>query len=248
MADIKTCTKCKKKYPATTEFFYKNKSKKDGLSNWCKECDKAYSRVQSRDYYHKNKDVISEKRRCNYQENKEKVIQRVIDWQTRNREAYLMRLHKWREKNIEQVREYDRQRIKTLHYQARRQRWIEENRQQINEQHKKWLARNPAQRVSRRIKTLIYYSLKGNKNGRHWEGLVGYTVEELMAHLEAQFKPGMTWDNYGEWHIDHIRPIASFNFTSPDDPEFRECWALENLQPLWAKENQQKGAKLETAI
>src|SRR3546814_14803337 len=66
-------------------------------------------------------------------------------------------------------------------------------------------------------------SLGDGKNGRSWETLVGYTVADLMAHLERQFLPGMSWDNRGEWHIDHIRPLCSFEFTSPDDPQFREA-------------------------
>ena len=68
-----------------------------------------------------------------------------------------------------------------------------------------------------------------------------------MAHLEKQFKEGMTWNNYGYygWHIDHIRPVSSFNFNSYDDPEFKECWALSNLQPLWGKENISKKDKFE---
>jgi hypothetical protein len=59
----------------------------------------------------------------------------------------------------------------------------------------------------------------------------------------------MTWDNYGVfgWHIDHVRPKASFNFTSPDDEEFKQCWALENLQPLWWKDNITKSDKWESA-
>lgn len=66
-----------------------------------------------------------------------------------------------------------------------------------------------------------------------------------MASLEAKFKPGMSWGNHGEWHIDHKRPIASYDFSSADDPAFKECWSLENLQPLWAKENLSKGARYE---
>jgi 5-methylcytosine-specific restriction endonuclease McrA len=90
---------------------------------------------------------------------------------------------------------------------------------------------------------MIRYSLRGSKAGRHWETLVGYTFLALMCHLESLFQPGMTWENYGEWQVDHIRPIASFTFTSADDPEFRQCWALSNLQPLWATDNHHKGAR-----
>lgn len=82
------------------------------------------------------------------------------------------------------------------------------------------------------------------KNWMNWESIVGYTGEDLKAHIESLFKDGMSWENRSEWHIDHIRPLASFNFDGPDHPEFKQAWALENLQPLWALENQKKHAKL----
>jgi len=89
----------------------------------------------------------------------------------------------------------------------------------------------------------IYNALRANKAGRTWETLVGYTLQELKSHLEARFLPGMSWENYGAWHIDHIRPRASFTFTSPEDEGFKQCWALDNLQPLWAADNIRKGHK-----
>jgi len=90
------------------------------------------------------------------------------------------------------------------------------------------------------MRARIYEALKHKKARSPWQGLVGYTVDELRAYLETKFQEGMTWDNHGEWHIDHIRPISSFSFTSSDDDEFKQCWALENLQPLWAKDNLSK--------
>lgn len=78
-----------------------------------------------------------------------------------------------------------------------------------------------------------------------WESLVGYTVTDLMTHLEKQFRFGMTWENYGKWwHIDHIIPLSRLNYTSYLDPEFKQAWALSNLQPLWKIDNLRKGAKL----
>ena len=73
--------------------------------------------------------------------------------------------------------------------------------------------------------------------------MLGYTIEELMNHLEKQFTEGMTWDNYGEWHVDHKKPMALFGFTSTDDTGFKECWSLDNLQPLWGKDNLSKGTR-----
>ena len=54
----------------------------------------------------------------------------------------------------------------------------------------------------------------------------------------------MNWNNYGKWHIDHVRPDRSFNYKSVKDKEFQECWALKNLQPLWAIDNLKKGGKI----
>ena len=100
------------------------------------------------------------------------------------------------------------------------------------------------ERINGNVSKGISESLNGRKAGRHWETLVGYTLDELMRHLESKFEGWMTWENYGEWHIDHIIPKAYFNFTTTDDIEFKQCWALSNLQPLEASENKRKGAKL----
>jgi len=145
----------------------------------------------------------------------------------------------------EKARERGR-RYETKHREKRREssnRYHHEHREEINKRRRGY-SKDPKVRVNNATRCMIWYSLKGNKNKHHWEDLVGYSLAELMEHLEPQFQKGMTWENYGKWHVDHIRPIADFNFTSPDDPEFKACWSLWNLQPLWAKENQRKGTKL----
>ncbi len=93
--------------------------------------------------------------------------------------------------------------------------------------------------------SLKRYAKQGlRKNKRHWEDLVGYSVQELKRHLENLFLSGMNWNNYGSWHIDHIIPISFFEYTSTDDIEFKYCWSLINLQPLWAKDNLEKSNKI----
>lgn len=96
--------------------------------------------------------------------------------------------------------------------------------------------------INQRMRVAIRKALRGGKHGRRWEGLVGYTLEQLCAHLEKQFLPGMGWHNMGEWHIDHIVPKSGYNYQSTDDPDFKRAWALENLQPLWAEDNLKKSA------
>jgi len=92
----------------------------------------------------------------------------------------------------------------------------------------------------------IGFSLKGNKKGRHWENLVGYTYNDLMKRLKQTMPKGYSWENYlsGELHIDHIIPKSVFNFTTPEHSDFKKCWALSNLQLLPAKENIVKKDKL----
>lgn len=104
-------------------------------------------------------------------------------------------------------------------------------------------ARDPVFRLNRNMRSAINASLRGTKRGRRWHALVGYSVRELAAHLEAQFTDGMNWANIGDWHVDHRRPLASFTITGPDCPEFKVAWALTNLQPLWALDNLRKGAR-----
>ena len=110
--------------------------------------------------------------------------------------------------------------------------------------HKRRYHNDLAYKLSENMSTAIYKSLKGNKNGYHWETLVGYTLEQLKEYLESLFRPGMSWENYGEWHIDHIIPISLWKFSSPEDREFKQCWALANLQPLWWEDNIRKGNKI----
>ncbi|MEK7173272.1 MAG: hypothetical protein AAB723_03815 [Patescibacteria group bacterium] len=90
--------------------------------------------------------------------------------------------------------------------------------------------------------TAVWASLKDKKAGKKWESLVGYTLKDLMGHLEKQFDDKILWDSYGSyWAVDHIRPKTLFNYTSPNDLEFKQCWALENLQPLEKMQNIKKG-------
>ena len=72
--------------------------------------------------------------------------------------------------------------------------------------------------------------------------LLGTTVPNVIKYLEKKFKPGMTWENHGKWHIDHIRPCAHFDLT--DTKQQLECFHYTNLQPLWAFDNMSKGAKI----
>jgi len=91
--------------------------------------------------------------------------------------------------------------------------------------------------ISRILKS--YSEITANK----WLQIVGYKRSDLINHLEKQFVKDMTWDNYGKggWHIDHIKPVSYFSFSNELDQDFKKCWSLSNLQPLWEKDNLSKG-------
>lgn len=102
--------------------------------------------------------------------------------------------------------------------------------------------KNPRERIRLAFSSQMRDRIKNKKHGmfRHLD----YSLQDLMDHLEARFVPGMTFENYGKvWHIDHIKPNRLFNYESQEDEDFKKCWALSNLQPLFAADNLSKGGR-----
>ncbi len=125
---------------------------------------------------------------------------------------------------------------------AKAKRESEEGRAYIRQWANGRRAVDPAWSVSAHMRTLMHRALGKGKAGKSWRTFVDYSLEELIAHLERQFLPGMTWANRGTWHIDHIVPRSSFQYESAEDPEFKRAWALSNLRPIWALDNIRKNA------
>lgn len=124
--------------------------------------------------------------------------------------------------------------------------WRARNRERHREKRRAYdrkLRADPRGHLNVRFGNAVRDAIRGKKSGRRWETIVGYTLCDLMTHLERQFVKGMGWHNMGRWHIDHVRPLASFSFDTADCPGFKAAWALTNLRPLWAAENLKKGAR-----
>ena len=154
--------------------------------------------------------------------NKEYLSNKSKTWYENNKEHRKQYLKEYREKNVDKIRQIKRD--------------YERNRK----------ARDPLYKLINNFRTAIYQVLKENninKNGHYFE-ILKYTPEDLISHLETKFTNGMTWDNYGEWHVDHVKPISSYIILEIGDDEFMKCWSLNNLQPLWGKENISKSNKL----
>ena len=152
------------------------------------------------------------------QKNKKRLDEYTKNWYEQNKEHRKQYLKEYREKNIDRIR------IVKKNYEKTRK------------------ANDPIYKLISNFRTAIYQVLKENnveKNGHYFE-ILNYSPEQLISHLEKQFKDNMSWENYGEWHVDHIKPISSFNINEIGDKEFMECWNLNNLQPLWGEENIRK--------
>lgn len=126
--------------------------------------------------------------------------------------------------------------------------WQKNNPESVRRTRKKKDAQRrgtPKGKLSDNISRNMRETLRQGKSNRHWEELVGYTIDQLKNHLEKMFQPGMTWENYGTfWQIDHKIPLAVFNFEKPEDLDFRLCWSLRNLQPMEARANLDKRDKV----
>lgn len=142
----------------------------------------------------------------------------------------------YNDRNREEINRKNAEHNKLPHVKQRRREWARE------------YDSRPKQRIDGRMSQQIRICLSGGKSGRRWEGLVGYTVDDLYRHLESLFSPGMSWANIDLWHIDHVTPKVMFKYETAEDPQFRACWALSNLQPLWAADNLSKGTKLDYKI
>lgn len=129
-------------------------------------------------------------------------------------------------------------------------RWRENNPEKTRATYTRRHARELATlrgRLNNRMSAAVWKALRDNKQGRPWESLVGYTVDQLKRHIGKRFTDGMSWDALmrGEIHIDHKIPKAVFNYDKPTDIDFKKCWALKNLRPMWADANRSKNAKIE---
>ena len=196
--------------------------------------------MPSKEYYEKNKKEISEKRKRIYQEDEE-YRNNILKYSKQYRKDHL-------EEKKEYLKEYKKNKLKNDpsffekyngRYKELQQKYRKDHKQDIldkvNRKNKDDIKFRITNNLRSRLRKVI-----SHKYGRTME-LVCCSIPDLMKHLENQFTEGMTWENYGKWHIDHIRPCASFNLLNEE--EQRQCFHYSNLQPLWAEDNLRKKDK-----
>lgn len=236
---IKTCKTCSKKFKS-----YNNIQKYCSLN--CSE----QTKKQQKDYW--------------YQKNKIKVLQREKIY----RKTHKKQIKRWRLKNRKRLTNYYKEYKKEWWYKNKkrflikqRERYLK-NKEKIKKRSRKWYKENKNKaktrnykytknklktninlRIKKNLRTRLWFALKKNIKSKSTTKLLGCSIEQLKRHLESQFKLGMSWKNYGKWHIDHIKPCALFDLSKSN--EQHKCFHYTNLQPLWAKENLSKSKLLE---
>jgi len=217
--ETKICSKCKEEKDVC-EFGNRSNSK-DGKSSHCKKCHN----LRSADYQKRN-----------YKE----CLERQGLWRSKNPEWVYDRYKKYKEKNPEKIKEL-RERFYTNNPHKRKE-YRENYKPRKHEQRKERRESDPIFVLINNVRSRLYKYLtklditKKNKTFN----IVGCSPLQLKEHLEKKFVDGMTWENKGDWHIDHIIPLSS---AKTEDELYKLCHYT-NLQPLWAIDNIKKGKKI----
>lgn len=169
---------------------------------------------------------------------------------------YKITQKKYRDQNKENIQRYhknynieNKEKVKTRYKQyylknkdkiiKKTSEYIKKNKIWYNNYKKEHRNKN---KIISNIRRGIWGCIKGKQKKSQSIEYLGCTLEEFKIYLESIFKDGMSFKNYGEWHIDHIKPLCSFNFQDSNfEEELKMAWHYTNLQPLWAIENLSKG-------
>jgi hypothetical protein len=159
-----------------------------------------------------------------YADHREDCIRKTCEWQKTNKEK-------------------DRENRRRYYY-----RHLEEQRIRSRRLSKQYRARNPEKirayksqphiRMERAVQRRLWGFLKNKVWREHYVKYFGCSKDVFFLYIESLFKPGMTWENYGKWHIDHIIPCSAFSNDTPED--IMKCFHYTNMQPLWAQDNLSK--------
>jgi hypothetical protein len=200
-----------------------------------REKNKERLKEKNKKYYIKNKDKILNRTNENYKNKKDNILKKRSEYRKNNSDKIKITQKKYREKNKEEIKKK-----KKLYYEKNKNRIIKKTTKYKNNKIKNNYNFKLRCLISHRIKQALKGNIKYSKSSE----LLGCSLEDAVKHLESQFKEGMTWGNHGVkgWHIDHIKPCASFNLSDPE--EQKKCFHYTNLQPLWWHENLSKGDKV----
>lgn len=238
----KICTKCN--IEKSLSEFYKYKKGRFGVVARCKQCIKKINLI----YYFKHievKKIYSKAYRLKHI--KELKVYRIKNANKIKAQAKARHIKNKIKRNV-YSRSYNAEHIeeKKAYDKIYRKTYYAKHKKKINAYYRQKYKTNVKIKLNKSMSVMIRRSLKGNKAGRSWESFVNYSLNDLKKHIKKQFTKGMTWKLFleGKIEIDHKIPISVFNFAKSEHEDFKRCWALSNLQPLWTKDNRKKHTKL----
>jgi len=205
--------------------FHMKKGSPDGHRNECKECVKDIQKKYKEAPGFKEKRKLYDENR--YTENREAILEHKKDYHIENREKILADKKIYRKENKDSIKKY-----------------LDNYREEHREEMRDYVKNNPDKNSKNQIKyrennphiiawrSVLHSTIKrfGTIKEGHTIDILGYSALEFKISIESKFTTNMSWNNYGDWHIDHIKGVINFS----SDSDIREVCSLNNLQPLWA--------------
>jgi len=265
--DVRTCNICNIEKPLS-ELFYRKSIflRKDGTQgvSFMKRCLVCHNNWQMKSYFNSKLPQDNTYRICKYCNErklssdfetafmclfcfKSKKSEQDKNWNIAHKTEKAITDKKYRELNKKELSDKSK-----IYYQNNKEKYIERNvRNEIKRR-----ANDPIFKLRKAISAGIRKAI--SKRGKSFTKYLPYSVQDLKEHLEKQFEPWMNWSNQGvyklnewndndqstwKWNVDHIIPHSTFKYTSMEDQEFKNCWALSNLRPYSAKQNVIDGDK-----
>ena len=215
-------------------------------------------------YRNKNREEINRKAREYSKEHLEERREYKKQWRAKNTEKNRLQKKEWRERNIEKVKQQkhesylrckerikEKKKLKAEEISNSKKIYNETHKEEIKKWRSEYNRKHRAEyrerynsdinyRMARILSHRIREAIKSQKCKKESKtvDLLGCSIEEFKRYLETKFVSGMSWENYGQWHIDHIIPCAAFDLS--DIEQQKKCFNYTNLQPLWAFENMSK--------
>ena len=232
----KLCTRCKKTKPQ--DQFYKRVASADGLCYQCKSCHRERNKANrdellayQKHYYQEHREETLNRQR-EYMKNKDNQERKKITqkaWVQENRAKVNAKSAKWIKKHPERFKEV-------------LERSREKNRERRNTEYNYRMKHDLDFKIPHLLRSRIRMAVKKEYKAGSAVRDLGCSIEKFKEYIANQFQPGMTWDNWGEWHLDHIQPLNSFDLTNRS--QILKACHFSNMQPLWANDNLIKGCKI----
>ena len=240
---MKKCIRCA--IEKSLDQFGNNKNNEEGKSKYCKECE----RLRGIEYRNKNRKKVNESSknwRINNPENYKKTIEKYLDKNPNMKSTERAKIYKqdinYQEKERKRRKDYYKNNI--VIEREKRKDYYHKNKKKEREKNNKWKNNKIKNDGFYRMKINLRHRLRdyliGESKSKRTKDIVGLDKIEFKSYVENKFIDGMTWENYGKWHLDHIKPLCQ----AKDNDEALLLNHYTNLQPLWAEDNLRKNRKL----